>query len=189
MILIIDNYDSFTYNIVQQVGKFTKKLEVVKNDEISINQIIRMKYSHVIISPGAGNPSNAGESNNIIKHLFKKIPMLGVCLGHQVIGDVFKCQIKECSAIFHGKTSIVQQDGKSKLYKNVPLRFNAVRYHSLIIDNKNIHKDIIPNAWLDDGVIMGVEHKKYPLYGVQFHPESISTRYGNQIIKNFINIV
>ena len=189
MILIIDNYDSFTYNIVQQIGKYTKKLEVVKNDEISIEQIDRFKYSHIVISPGAGNPSNAGESNNIIKHFFKEIPMLGVCLGHQVIGDVFKCPIKESSSIVHGKTSMIHQDGKSKLYKNIPLKFNATRYHSLIIDKKNIHKDIIVNAWLDNGTIMGVEHKDCPLYGVQFHPESIATECGDHIIKNFIKIV
>jgi len=189
MILIIDNYDSFTYNVVQQFGMFGKKIKVVKNNQITIKKISQLQCSHIVLSPGPGNPSNAGVSNRIVEHYYKMIPMLGVCLGHQVIGDVFKCKVKKSSSIFHGKTSMIYHEGKSKIYKNIPLKFNATRYHSLIIDRKNIHKDIIVNAQLDDGTIMGVEHRKYPLYGVQFHPESIVTEYGKQIIENFIKIV
>jgi len=189
MILIIDNYDSFTYNIIQQVGKITDELEVVKNNKISTKLISEKKYSHIIISPGPGGPKSAGQSINIINSFYKKIPILGVCLGHQVIGDAFEFEVKKHSERYHGKTSLIHHEGVSKIYKNIPREFHATRYHSLVIEKKNILNDIAVNAWLKDGTIMGIEHEKYPLYGVQFHPESIETRYGDRIIKNFIKIV
>ncbi len=189
MILIIDNYDSFTYNIIQQVGSLTDKLEVVKNNKASINQISSKNYSHIIISPGPGGPRDAGNSINVIHNFYKKVPILGVCLGHQAIGKAFNCKVNRHSSVYHGKTSQIYKEGTSKLYKGIPNKFIATRYHSLIIDMKNNFDDIVVNARLDDGTIMGIEHKKYPLYGVQFHPESIETKYGDKIIKNFINIV
>lgn len=189
MILIIDNYDSFTYNIIQQVGSLVDNLEVAKNNKTSISKIERKNYSHIIISPGPGGPKDAGSSINIIHHFYKKIPILGVCLGHQAIGEAFNYKVKKHSSVFHGKTSQIYQKGSSRIYKGLPNKFDATRYHSLVIDKKNNFQGLVVNACLDDGTIMGIEHKKYPLYGVQFHPESIETKYGDKIIKNFINIV
>jgi len=189
MILIIDNYDSFTYNIIQQVGSLVDKLEVVKNNKIYISNIERKNYSHIIISPGPGGPKDAGSIINIIHHFYRKIPILGVCLGHQAIGEAFNYKVKKHSSVFHGKTSKIYQKGASRIYKGVPNKFEATRYHSLVINKKNNFQDLVVNAYLNDGTIMGIEHKKYPLYGVQFHPESIETKHGDKIIKNFINIV
>ena len=189
MILVIDNYDSFTYNLVQYVGEFNPNIIVKKNNQISINEINQLSCRYIIISPGPRTPEDAGESMNIIKHFYNKIPILGVCLGHQAIGQVFGCKIKKNIDVCHGKISTIEHNKKSKIFKSIPPYFNATRYHSLIIDKKSIPNDIIVNAWLDNGTIMGVEHKKFPLYGVQFHPESIETKYGKKIIKNFLNIV
>ena len=189
MILIIDNYDSFTYNIIQQVGSLVDNLKVAKNDKTSISEIEHKNYSHIIISPGPGGPRDAGESINIIHYFYKKIPILGVCLGHQALGEAFNCKVKKNSSVFHGKTSQIYQKVASRIYKGLPNKFKATRYHSLVIDRKNNFHDLVVNACLHDGTIMGIEHKKYPLYGVQFHPESIETRHGDKIIKNFINIV
>lgn len=189
MILIIDNYDSFTYNIVQQVGKHSIELDIVKNNKIAVDQINNRNYSHIIISPGPGDPKQAGSSVDIITKFYKKIPILGVCLGHQAIGKAFNCRIVKHSSIYHGKKSKIHHKGRSRLYRGVPMKFDATRYHSLVIEGNSISNDIDVNAWLGDGTIMGVEHKKYPLYGVQFHPESIETKYGDKIIENFIKIV
>ena len=189
MILIIYNYDSFTYNIIQQAGPLVDKLEVAKNNKISIRKIKCKNYSHIIISPGPGGPKDAGESINIIRNFYKKIPILGICLGHQAIGEAFNCNVKKHASVFHGKVSSIYQEGASRIYKGLPNKFKATRYHSLVIDKKNNFQDFVVNACLNDGTIMGIEHKKYPLYGVQFHPESIETQYGDKIIKNFIKIV
>ena len=189
MILIIDNYDSFTYNIVQYVGEINKNIYVEKNDKISIKKINNMQPSHIIISPGPGKPCDAGNCMDIIKYYYQKIPILGVCLGHQAIGETFGCNVKKHTSVVHGKTSLICHDKISKLYNGIPDKFDATRYHSLIIDNKNVDNNLKINAWLSDRTIMGIEHIKYPLYGVQFHPESIKTDFGKKIIKNFINIV
>jgi len=187
MILVIDNYDSFTYNIVQYAGEKSDDIIVVKNNEIEINEIKALKCSHIIISPGPGIPSKTGICNSLVKEYYKKIPILGVCMGHQVIGEAFGCNVIKNNIVCHGKISNIHHNRKSKLFKNVPEQFQATRYHSLIINRKTLSSELIINSWLDDNTVMGIEHIKYPLYGVQFHPESIETKYGKTIIKNFLN--
>ena len=186
MILIIDNYDSFTYNISQYVGEINKDVMIVKNDELSIQSINENKYSHIIISPGPGGPNESGKCIDIVKHFYKEIPILGVCLGHQVIGKAFGASIIKNHDIVHGKTSEIYNDNSSVLYNGVPSVFTATRYHSLIIEKSSISNDFRINSWLSDKTVMGLEHKKYPLYGVQYHPESIKTDYGKLILNNFI---
>tara|TARA_B100000700_G_scaffold284792_1_gene338327 strand:- start:36 stop:611 length:576 start_codon:yes stop_codon:yes gene_type:complete len=186
LILIIDNYDSFTYNIFQYVGEINKDVIIVKNDELSIESIKQNKYSHIIISPGPGGPNESGKCIDIVKHFYKEIPILGVCLGHQVIGKAFGASIIKNHDIVHGKTSEIYNDNSSVLYNGVPSVFTATRYHSLIIEKSSISNDFRINSWLSDKTVMGLEHKKYPLYGVQYHPESIKTDYGKLILNNFI---
>ena len=189
MILIIDNYDSFTYNIVQYVGELSKDILIKKNDVITIEKINQLKCSHIIISPGPGAPQNAGNCINIIKHFYNKMPILGICLGHQAIGEAFGCIVRSHNSIFHGKTSEIWHNESSKLFKKIPSNFQATRYHSLIIDRESVNNEsIIINAWLEDKTIMGIEHNKFPLFGVQFHPESIKTENGLKIIENFLNL-
>tara|TARA_B100000530_G_scaffold17660_1_gene11734 strand:- start:49 stop:624 length:576 start_codon:yes stop_codon:yes gene_type:complete len=186
LILIIDNYDSFTYNIFQYVGEVNKDVIIVKNDELSIESIKQNKYSHIIISPGPGGPNESGKCIDIVKHFYKEIPILGVCLGHQVIGKAFGASVIKNHDIVHGKTSEIYNDNSSVLYNGVPSVFTATRYHSLIIEKSSISNDFRINSWLSDKTVMGLEHKKYPLYGVQYHPESIKTDYGKLILNNFI---
>ena len=186
MILIIDNYDSFTYNIFQYVGEINKDVIIVKNDELSIESIKQNNYSHIIISPGPGAPNESGKCIDIVKHFYKEIPILGVCLGHQVIGKAFGASVIKSHDIVHGKTSEIYNDNSSVLYDGIPSVFTATRYHSLIIEKSSISNDFRINSWLSDKTVMGLEHKKYPLYGVQYHPESIKTDYGKLILNNFI---
>ena len=186
MILIIDNYDSFTYNIFQYVGEINKDVIIVKNDELSIDSIKQNNYSHIIISPGPGTPNESGKCIDIVKHFYKEIPILGVCLGHQVIGKAFGASVIKNHDIVHGKTSEIYNDNYSVLYNGIPSVFTATRYHSLIIEKSSISNDFRINSWLSDKTVMGLEHKKYPLYGVQYHPESIKTDYGKLILNNFI---
>ncbi len=189
MILIIDNYDSFTYNIVQYAGNFCQNIVVKKNDNLNLDEIDISKFSHIIISPGPGGPSDSGISSIIIDQFFDKIPILGICLGHQVIGELFGCQITNAENIMHGKVSKIEQSEQSILFSGVPKYFNATRYHSLVVDKPAKNNELIVNAWLPDGTVMGIEHENAMLYGVQFHPESIETEYGKEIIGNFLNIV
>ena len=189
MILIIDNYDSFTYNIYQYVRENNHEVEIVKNDNVDFNKINNNKYTHIIISPGPGAPNSAGQSHLVIREFYKKIPILGVCLGHQVIGEFFGGKIINHNEVCHGKVSEIHHINNSILYKNIPKIFNATRYHSLVINKKTLSKELIITAELIDNTIMGIQHKKYALHGVQFHPESIETKCGKQIIKNFIEIV
>ena len=189
MILIIDNYDSFTYNIFQYISEFSNNVLIKKNDKLNIKDIHSLRISHIIISPGPGTPKQSGKCISIIKNFYTKIPILGVCLGHQAIGEAFGGRIKKHSTICHGKVSTIIHNELSQLYVGIPRKFRATRYHSLIIDKKTLHKDLRITATIDDGTIMSIEHKKHRLYGVQFHPESIETIYGKQIIKNFIKIV
>jgi len=186
LILIIDNYDSFTYNIFQYVGEINKDVIIVKNDELSIESIKQNNYSHIIISPGPGTPNESGKCIDIVKHFYKEIPILGVCLGHQVIGKAFGASVIKNHDIVHGKTSEIYNDNSSVLYNGIPSVFTATRYHSLIIEKSSISNDFRINSWLSDKTVMGLEHKKYPLYGVQYHPESIKTDYGKLILNNFI---
>ena len=192
MFLVIDNYDSFTYNLVQYLGELsveheiTKELIVKRNDEITLEEIVKLNPSGILLSPGPGNPDQSGNCLSIVENLFKKIPILGVCLGHQIIGQVFGSKIVQTKILMHGKTSIIYSK-KIGILSNLPNKFEATRYHSLIIDKKTLSKDLEITAETNDGVIMGIIHKKYNIHGVQFHPESIKTILGIKILKNFIN--
>ena len=185
-ILLIDNYDSFTFNLYHYLSSLKTKVEVIRNDKITSKEIIKKKYDRLVISPGPGNPSQAGNCINIVRSLYKKIPILGVCLGHQVIGQVFGSKIIGAKKLMHGKTSLILSK-KIGILKNAPKKFAATRYHSLIVDKKNFSKDLIITAETKEGTIMGLMHKKYNIHGVQFHPESIKTPIGLKLLKNFIN--
>jgi len=189
MILLIDNYDSFTFNLAQYIGVHNKPIKIIKNDYTKFNHINFDSITHIVVSPGPGSPNNSKLSLNSIQVAFKKsIPLLGVCLGHQAIARIFGLNVRHAKSVMHGKTSIIKHNSSSCLFKNVPITFNAVRYHSLIVDNFD-NNDIIVSSVSDQNEIMSIEHKKKPIYGVQFHPESILTEHGELIIKNFLNIV
>ena len=191
MILIIDNYDSFTYNLVHYVEEHDYKVQVFRNDKITLKKIRELKPKKIIISPGPCTPDEAGISINLIKYFYKKFPILGVCLGHQSIGQAFNAKIIKASKIMHGKVSTVTNKG-SEIFKGLPKKFDATRYHSLVIKNNTLPEYFkIISDTIDENkkVIMGIQHIKYPIYGVQFHPESIATTpYGKKIIKNFLEI-
>ena len=191
MILIIDNYDSFTYNLVHYVEEHNYKVQVFRNDKITLQKIRKLKPKKIIISPGPCTPDEAGISIDLIKYFYKKFPILGVCLGHQSIGQAFNAKIIKASKIMHGKVSTVTNKG-SEIFKGLPKKFDATRYHSLVIKNNTLPEyfKIISDTTDDNKkVIMGIQHIKYPIYGVQFHPESIATTpYGKKIIKNFLEI-
>ena len=186
-ILLIDNYDSFTYNLFHYISKYKRNVEVIRNDKIDGKTILKKKYHKIVISPGPGNPNQAGNCLKIVKEVHKKIPILGVCLGHQIIGQVFGSKIVQAKKLMHGKTSKIFSK-KIGILKNLPKKFDATRYHSLIIDKKSLSKDLEITAETENGLIMGVKHKKYHVHGVQFHPESIKTKLGIKILKNFIKI-
>ena len=185
-ILLIDNYDSFTYNLYHYISKFKKNVVVVRNDKIDPITILKKKFDKIVISPGPGNPNQAGNCIQIVKKLHKKIPILGVCLGHQIIGQVFGGKIINAKNLMHGKTSKIKHYKKG-LFKNIHNNFLATRYHSLIVDRKSLPKDLIITAETKNRTIMGLMHKDYNIHGFQFHPESISTKVGMKLIKNFIS--
>ena len=185
-IILIDNYDSFTFNLFHYLSSLKVKVDVVRNDKITEKEILKSKYNKIVISPGPGNPSQSGNCLRIVKKLYKKIPILGVCLGHQIIGQVFGSKIIQAKKLMHGKTSKIKSL-KIGILKNLPKNFEATRYHSLIIDKKTLSKDLEITALTIDGIIMGVMHKKYNIHGVQFHPESIKTTIGIKILRNFLN--
>ena len=184
-IVLIDNYDSFTFNLYHYLSSLKCKVDVIRNDKISDKDILKKKYKKIVISPGPGNPNQAGNCIKIVKSLYSKIPILGVCLGHQIIGQVFGSRIIQAKKLMHGKTSNIISK-KTGILKNLPKVFEATRYHSLIIDRKTLSKEILITAETKDGIIMGIKHIKYDLHGVQFHPESIKTKLGIKILKNFI---
>ena len=183
-IILIDNYDSFTFNLYHYLSSYCK-VEVVRNDKIDSSEILKKKYNKIVISPGPGNPNQAGNCLKIVKKLYKKIPILGVCLGHQIIGQVFGSKIIQAKTLVHGKTSKIFSK-KIGILKNLPKTFDATRYHSLIVDKKTLSKDLSITAETKNGIIMGIQHKNYNVHGVQFHPESIKTKLGIKILKNFI---
>jgi len=187
MIVVIDNYDSFVYNLVQYIGEFKRKIKVYRNDKVTVEEIESIRPERIIISPGPGRPENAGISNEVIKEFGKRIPILGVCLGHQCIGYVFGCKIINAKRLMHGKTSLIHHNEKD-IYKNITNPFEATRYHSLAIDKESLPDILEINALSDDGEIMGIKHKKYKIFGVQFHPESILTKEGKKLLKNFLEI-
>ena len=183
-IILIDNYDSFTFNLYHYLSSYSD-VEVFRNDKINSDKILKKKYDKIVISPGPGNPNQAGNCLKIVKKLYKKIPILGVCLGHQIIGQVFGSKIVQARSLVHGKTSKIVSK-KIGILKNLPKSFEATRYHSLIVDKKTLSKYLTITAETRDGIIMGIQHKNYNVHGVQFHPESIKTKYGLKILKNFI---
>jgi len=185
-VLLIDNYDSFTFNLYHYISSLNVNVDVVRNDRINSNEIIKKKYDKIVISPGPGNPNQSGNCIDILKSLYKDFPFLGVCLGHQIIGQVFGSKIIQAKKLMHGKISKIKSK-KIGILKNLPETFEATRYHSLVIDKKTLSKDLEITAETEDGVIMGVQHKKFSIHGVQFHPESIKTKFGMKILKNFIN--
>jgi anthranilate synthase component 2 len=184
-ILLIDNYDSFTYNLYHYLSILKCKVDVYRNDKIKIDKIKKNKYKKIVISPGPGNPSQAGNCLKIVRYFYKIIPILGVCLGHQIIGQTFKSKIVVAKKLMHGKTSLIKHNGKG-IFKGIKKVISATRYHSLIIDKKNFSKDLIITAQTYDNIIMGIMHKKYNVHGVQFHPESIKTPEGMKLLKNFL---
>ena len=183
--LLIDNYDSFTYNLYHYLLSLKCKVDVIRNDKINSKEILKRKYKKIVISPGPGNPTQAGNCLKIVKELSKKISILGVCLGHQVIGHVFGGKIISANRLMHGKTSNIKHSKKG-LFKNIENNFEATRYHSLVVDRKNFPKDLIITAETRSKTIMGIMHKKYNIHGFQFHPESIKTKVGMRLIKKFI---
>ncbi len=186
-ILLIDNYDSFTYNLYHYLSSLKCNVEIFRNDKISIDTIKKNKYKKIVISPGPGNPNQAGNCIKIVKYFYKTIPILGVCLGHQVIGQVFRSRIISAKKLMHGKTSLISHKSIG-IFKGIgKKKISATRYHSLIIDKKYLGKDLIVTAETNDKVIMGIMHKKYNIHGVQFHPESIKTPEGRKLLQNFIN--
>ena len=185
-VLLIDNYDSFTYNLFHYISKFKCKVDVIRNDKITSKEIVKKKYNKIVISPGPGNPSQAGNCLKIVRDLYKDLPILGVCLGHQIIGQVFGGKIITAKKLMHGKMSKIYFK-KIGIFKNFKSTFEATRYHSLIVEKKNLPNSLLITAETKNRTIMGIMHKQYDIHGVQFHPESINTKAGMQLIKNFIN--
>lgn len=187
MILVVDNYDSFTFNLVQYIGELNSNMIVLRNDEIDLESLKTMEIDRIVISPGPGRPSQAGQSMAVIRAWYQHVPILGVCLGHQAIGEVFGAEITYAPTIMHGKTSEIFHNSPD-IFSGLPSPFTATRYHSLMIDKKSVPEALNITAELDDGTIMAVEHIDYPTIGIQFHPESILTNHGKAIIANFLKI-
>lgn len=187
MLLMIDNYDSFTYNLVQYFGELDQQVEVVRNDEFCVNELLEKEPDYLVISPGPGTPQQAGVSIEAIKAFSGRIPILGVCLGHQSIGEAFGGKTIHAGKLMHGKTDQIQHHRKS-IFHNMPEPFTATRYHSLVVDQKNLPEKLLPTAFTADGEMMALQHVSDPTIGVQFHPESISTEKGHQLLQNFLDL-
>jgi anthranilate synthase/aminodeoxychorismate synthase-like glutamine amidotransferase len=187
MILLLDNYDSFTYNLAQYLGQMGQELEVRRNDQISLDEIEELRPERIVISPGPCTPKEAGISVPLIEHFAEKIPILGVCLGHQAIGAAFGGRVVRATKIMHGKTSDIHHDGKT-IFRGLSQNFRATRYHSLIVERKSLPRVLEISAETDDGTIMGLRHRKLAVEGVQFHPESVLTDEGFQLLENFLSI-
>jgi para-aminobenzoate synthetase component 2 len=187
VILLLDNYDSFTYNLAQYLGQMGQKLEVRRNDQISLDEIEQLAPERIVISPGPCTPQEAGISVSLVERFAGKIPILGVCLGHQAIGAAFGGKIVRAPKLMHGKTSEITHDGKT-IFRKLPQRFTATRYHSLIVERKSLPRVLEISAETDDGVIMGLRHRKLPVEGVQFHPESVLTEAGFRLLENFLKL-
>lgn len=187
MILLLDNYDSFTYNLYQYLSELGANVEVIRNDAIDVEAIAIMKPDKIVISPGPCTPNEAGISIEVIRQLGPQIPILGVCLGHQCIGAAFGATIGPANEIMHGKTSLIQHDGKG-VFQDLPNPFQGIRYHSLVVGKETIPAEIEVTAQTQNGTIMGIRHRKYPIEGVQFHPESIVTNNGKELLANFLRM-
>ena len=188
MILIIDNYDSFTFNLYQFVGSINEDVLVKRNDKITVEEIAKLNPSHIILSPGPGYPKDAGICEEVLQNLKGRFPIMGVCLGHQAIGEVFGGTVAPAPQLVHGKQSKIMIKGKCKLFEGLQESFPAARYHSLVVEKAGLPEELIVTAETEDGEIMAVKHRDYEVYGVQFHPESIMTPDGMQIMKNFLEI-
>ena len=188
MLLVIDNYDSFTYNLVQYLGELGEQIEVRRNDEVTVGEIeSTLKPARILISPGPGTPDDAGVSMKVIEALAGRTPLLGVCLGHQAIGQVFGARVVRAPQLFHGKSSRVQHDGKT-IFAGIEQSFRAGRYHSLIVEDQNVPSCLEVSARTSDGIIMGLRHREMKVEGVQFHPESIMTTEGKKLLANFLDL-
>ncbi|HUC53060.1 MAG TPA: aminodeoxychorismate/anthranilate synthase component II [Candidatus Cybelea sp.] len=187
MILLLDNYDSFTYNLAQYLGELGCQVEVHRNDKITVDEIIRRKPERIVISPGPCTPEEAGISVELVERLAGKFPILGVCLGHQAIGAAFGGKIIRAPKLFHGKTSQIHHDRKN-IFRQLPDPFTATRYHSLIVEKKSFPRELTITAETDDGIIMGLRHRRHKIEGVQFHPESVLTDSGKRLLKNFLSL-
>ncbi|MDA8233527.1 MAG: aminodeoxychorismate/anthranilate synthase component II [Clostridia bacterium] len=185
MILMIDNYDSFTYNLVQYLGELGEEIKVARNDKITVEEIVQLNPRHIVISPGPCTPNEAGISMEVIEKLAGEIPILGVCLGHQSIGQVFGGKVLRAQRLMHGKTSEVYHDGKT-IFQGLPSPFTATRYHSLIVERESLPDCLEISAETKEGEIMGLRHKEYLVEGLQFHPESILTEHGKEMLRNFL---
>jgi len=185
MILVIDNYDSFTYNLVQMMGELRQQITVARNDQITLDEIQALNPDHIVISPGPGYPRDAGISNDVIRHFGSTTPVLGVCLGHQCIGEVYGGVVSHARQLMHGKISPVYHKQDS-LFTGIPSPFDATRYHSLVVKEELLPQELEIIAFTDEGEIMGLRHRDYPIVGVQFHPESILTNFGRRILQNFV---
>lgn len=188
MILILDNYDSFTYNLFQYVGEINRDIQVYRNDKITIDEIEAMRPTHIILSPGPGFPKDAGITIPLIKALGSKIPVLGVCLGHQAIGEAYGGCVVHAKELVHGKASEVEVDNGSAMFKGLPAKLRVGRYHSLIVQKETLPDELKITAKTSDGEIMGLQHARYPVFGIQFHPESILTPDGKAILRNFLYV-
>lgn len=186
MILLIDNYDSFTYNLYQFIGIFNDDIKVVRNDEISISDIYRMNPDHIVLSPGPKNPKDAGICMSVVKEFCDKIPILGICLGHQCIGEALGGTVSYAKNLFHGKQSLIEHDGSS-IFNGIDTPIKVARYHSLAVQKEDLPDCLRVIATTNDGEIMAMCHKEYPVVGLQFHPESIYTEHGKRMIENFVN--
>ena len=187
MLLMIDNYDSFTYNLVQYFGELGEDVQTYRNDEITLEKITQLKPDRICISPGPCTPHEAGVSVPLLKHFAGKLPILGVCLGHQSIGAAFGGKVIRAQEVMHGKTSPIEHTGEG-VFKDIPSPFTVIRYHSLAIERASLPDHLEVTAWTADGEIMGVRHKHFPIEGVQFHPESILSEHGHALLKNFLTI-
>ena len=187
MILVIDNYDSFTYNLVQYLGELGQAIEVHRNDRIALDEIDRLRPERIVVSPGPCTPNEAGVSMDVIRRFGPEIPLLGVCLGHQCIGAAFGGQVVRAERVMHGKTSMIHHDG-SDLFRELPNPFEATRYHSLLVLREGLPSDLEATAHTDAGEIMGLRHRRFPIWGVQFHPESVLTTHGMAILRNFLSL-
>ena len=187
MTLIIDNYDSFTYNLVQYIGTLNPDLEVHRNDKITLNEIRKMNPQRIVISPGPGKPEDAGLSIDVVKEFGESTPIFGICLGHQAITVAFGGKVGRANEIVHGKTSKIHHTG-SAIFKEIPEKFEATRYHSLVAIEDSFPSELKVTARTDKGLIMALEHEDYPIYGVQFHPESIVTEHGMKMVQNFLEV-
>ena len=188
MIFVLDNYDSFTYNLVQLLGERGAELEVRRNDQVTVRQIEARRPEALVLSPGPGRPADAGILLETIRHFAGKVPILGVCLGHQAIGEVFGGKVVAAPSLVHGKTAQVMHDGKT-IFRGLPPSFPAARYHSLVVDERSIPDSLEVSATTADGVVMGLRHRRFLIEGVQFHPESILTTAGPQLLQNFLELV